>query len=808
MERLTDWKLVYTKFVPKKESLREALCTLGNGYFAVRGSLFNSQVADNSYPATYFAGGYNKLATAIAGKTIVNEDFVNCPNWTFFNIKIGKGDWFSLSDSKIINFRQELDMRTAQLIREITFKDRQGKETFLQERRFVSMKDAHLANIQYKIIPQNYTDQVHFKSLIDGTVINDNVARYRKLNPRHLETVSGGSWGDNCIYLIAQTNQSKLKIAEAVKMRIFSGQKEVKPSIRVHKKNIEKKRSFIEQNFKLKLEKKKPYIIEKSLAFYTCKDKNIKYVQEKAINKVKGVSRYNVNFVKHKRTWRKLWDTFDMQIEKDVISQAILRFHVFHLLQTASFNTCDLDAGMPARGLHGEAYRGHIFWDTLFVMPFYNLHAPKIAKSLMLYRHRRLPAARKYAKKAGFKGAMFPWQSGSTGEEESQVLHLNPVSNEWGPDYSRRQRHISFDIAYSFWQYWIETKDKSFLRDYGAELILSVAQFAGSLVRYDPKDKRYHADGIMGPDEFHEKYPHSDKPGLRDNAYTNFMIVWTLMRAEEVLDILSQKKRKELKKKLNIKEKDLERWQDIAKRMNIIIRKDGIIEQFKGYFSLKEVNWEYYRKKYGDIHRMDRILKAEGKSPDAYKVSKQADVLMIFYLFSLSQVKTIFNQLGYKFHKSMVKNNFEYYQKRTSHGSSLSNVVHCFIAQFLGKKQKARQWFKKVLDTDIHDIQGGTTSEGIHTGTMGGSLDIVMQCFAGIDFVKDNIYINPHLLKQWNKIKFKFLYRKVWIYLEITRKHVILLLKPKDRRVVPQSIWVQGKEYNIAFGRKKKISLT
>jgi trehalose/maltose hydrolase-like predicted phosphorylase len=312
----------------------------------------------------------------------------------------------------------------------------------------------------------------------------------------------------------------------------------------------------------------------------------------------------------------------------------------------------------------------------------------------------------------------------------------------------------------------------------------------------------------MGPDEFHEKYPASDKPGLNDNAYTNFMIVWTLLRAQEVLNILSQKRREELEKRLGIGQREVSLWKDITKKMNIIISPKGIIEQFKGYFDLKEINWKHYKDKYGDIHRMDRILKAEGKSPDAYKVSKQADVLMIFYLFSLPEIKEIFYRLGYKFNRGMIKENFDYYHCRTSHGSSLSNVVHCFIAHLLGQKQKAWQWFKKVLDTDIHDIQGGTTPEGIHTGTMGGSLNIVMECFAGLNFVKDKVMINPHLPKQWDKIKFSILYRKVWINLEITKKQIILFLIPKAKRQAVQPVYVQGKEYIPKFGKKIKIPLS
>ena len=189
-------------------------------------------------------------------------------------------------------------------------------------------------------------------------------------------------------------------------------------------------------------------------------------------------------------------------------------------MQTASTHNTLIDAGLPARGLHGEAYRGHIFWDSLFVMHFFNLHLPNVAKSLLIYRYRRLAQARQSAKINGFRGAMFPWQSGLSGREETPVSHLNPLSGKWGPDYSHFQRHVSFAIAYNIWEYWQRTNDLDFLKHHGAEMILSIAQFGASLTKYSPQDGRYHIEGVMGPDEFHEKLPHRGKPGFKDNAYT------------------------------------------------------------------------------------------------------------------------------------------------------------------------------------------------------------------------------------------------------------------------------------------------
>ena len=285
----------------------------------------------------------------------------------------------------------------------------------------------------------------------------------------------------------------------------------------------------------------------------------------KETQKMQDFKHFDELLENHQLAWQKLWDIFDLSLEGDAFSQKALRFNIFHLLQTVSLNTAIIDAGFPARGLHGESYRGHIFWDKVFAMPFYNFHLPKISQALLLYRFRRLSKARKSAKKNGYAGAMFPWQSASSGEEETQVIHLNPLSGKWDADYSNCQRHISFAIAYDVWTYYKYTQDDKFIIDYGAELFLSIAQFAASLVYYNQKDRRYHTRGIMGPDEFHEKFSGARFPGLKDNAYSNVMISWVLAKALELIKQISKSERRKIVRKLKLKERDIKLWDEIGR---------------------------------------------------------------------------------------------------------------------------------------------------------------------------------------------------------------------------------------------------
>ncbi len=240
----------------------------------------------------------------------------------------------------------------------------------------------------------------------------------------------------------------------------------------------------------------------------------------------------------HLTDWVHLWERLSIEFDDFTDELRILRLHLLHLLQTVSPNTSDLDVGVPARGLHGEAYRGHIFWDELFIFPVLNLRLPMITRSLLRYRYRRLPEARHAAATAGYAGAMFPWQSGSDGREESPLLHLNPRSGRWNPDSSARAQHIGIAVAYNAWKFYQVTGDLAYLIDYGAEMLAEIARFFVSRASYDEERDRYSIRGVIGPDEFHSGYPSAPYDGIDNNAYTNVMAVWVIMRAFDALNLL------------------------------------------------------------------------------------------------------------------------------------------------------------------------------------------------------------------------------------------------------------------------------
>jgi trehalose/maltose hydrolase-like predicted phosphorylase len=433
--------------------------------------------------------------------------------------------------------------------------------------------------------------------------------------------------------------------------------------------------------------------------------------------------------------------------------QLLLRLHICHILQVCCRNTADRDAGVPARGLNGEAYRGHVFWDELYVYPFLNFRMPEVTRELLLYRYRRLGEARAAARHAGFRGAMFPWQSGSEGTEETQSIHLNPLSGHWEPDLSHNQRHVNAAIFYNIWHYFQATHDLAFMRDYGAEIMLEIARFWASIAHFNPERDRYEIHGVMGPDEFHEKYPGAEDGGLRNNAYTNVMVAWLCGVAKDVLLLLPAPRAKALRDRLGLDDEELRTWERMCRRMFVPFHSDGIISQFEGYEELQELDWDAYREKYGNIQRLDRILRAEGDDPGRYKVAKQADTVMLFFLFPRDELRRLFGQLGYSYGSETARKNIAYYDKRTSHGSTLSYIAHAGVLAALDR-DSSWQRFLVALESDVGDVQRGTTKEGIHMGVMSGTLDLVQRCYAGTHIRDGVLCFDPRLTSQLDGLSF------------------------------------------------------
>jgi trehalose/maltose hydrolase-like predicted phosphorylase len=803
-EPAAAWSLVFDGFDPATEGIREALCTLGNGYFATRAAATWAVADGVHYPGTYLAGGYNRLQTDIAGRVVENEDLVNFPNWLALELRIGDGSWFSPASVKILSYRQELDLRRGLLLRAIHFEDQQGRRTLLRERRFVSMNDMHLGALEMALTAENWSGTVTIRSAIDGRIVNAGAKLYRKFNPRHLEPQSADTVGDDTICLLVRTSQSHVQVAQAARTQIF-----LDGHIAEVQRRVLKEPGYIGHEMTVDMRQNQALVMEKVAALYTSRDNAISECGLAAGKAIARAGRFDVLQADHVRAWEVLWNRFDVRIQPAgsgfrLNLPMLLRLNMFHLLQTASLNSIGLDIGIPARGWTGEAYQGHIFWDELFIFPFFNYRLPEITRALLMYRYRRLGEARAAARTAGYKGAMFPWQSGSDGQEETDTLNLNPRSERWVPDNSYLQRHVGCAVAYNVWQYFQVTHDTEFLYFYGAELLLDIAHFWSSIATFDDERGRYEIRGVMGPDEFHDGYPDAAAPGINNNAYTNVMAVWVLCRAMEVLELLSDTRRNELAAHLGISAEEIARWNDISRRMYVPFHDEGIISQFDGYGALKELDWQKYRTQYDDIQRLDLILEAENDSPNRYKLSKQADVVMLFYLFSSEELGELFTRLGYPFGDGMIPKNVAYYSARTSHGSTLCRVVYAWVLA-RSDRQSATAFFAEALQSDVSDIQHGTAAEGVHLGAMAGTVDQVLRVSTGIEAKGDVLRLNPELPPEMASFDMHIRYRGHSMDLHLTRD--TLTIRGHDVDAAPISLCVADKTYQFATGTTRVFTL-
>ncbi len=788
------WMLVYEGFDPLHEARREALCTLGNGYLATRGAAPESSDDGVHYPGTYIAGVYNRLISEVRGKQLEDESIVNLPNWLPLDVRIENGTWWSEGGLVVKEERQELDLRRGLLTRRLRLADESGRTLRIVQRRLVSMAHSHVAALETTLVSEGWDGTVEVRSGLDGGIVNNNVSQYAALAKRHLRAAVSGEAAPNTLVLESETSQSQIRVAVA--MRTTSSGKSVPRFIAGG--------SSSSHLLSLRLRDGKNHLVEKIASYATSRDHAISSVRTGALSHLDRVGNFASLLPAHELAWRHLWDRFAVDVDAEAVTQLELNLHLFHLLQTLSVHTAELDAGVPARGLHGEGYRGHIFWDELFVFPLLSIRIPSLTRSLLAYRWRRLDAARHAARRAGLSGALFPWQSGSDGREETPVQLFNERSGRWVADNSRLQHHVALAVAYNVWHYYQVSGDVEFLQDQGAELIIEVARLFESLATHDAESNRYDIAGVMGPDEYHDTYPGSDTPGLRNNAYTNLLAAWVFCRAIEVVRLLDEHHCTPLWEKLALERTELERWERLSTRLRVPFHRDGVISQFEGYEQLAELDWDRYRAKYGNIGRLDLILEAEGDTTNRYKLSKQADVLMLLYLFHRSELEALLDRLGYRLEPDTIPRTVDYYLARTAHGSTLSRVVHAWV---LASIDRARSWsvFSEALRADLDDTSGGRTGHGIHLGAMAGTVDLVLRGYAGMRVREDILWFDPQLPQEVGRIAFELFYRGQHVRVGLSSEALHLQLE--KCAAAPIQVDVSGRRVTLAAGESRLFSL-
>ncbi|MEW6676224.1 MAG: glycosyl hydrolase family 65 protein [Nitrospirota bacterium] len=476
---------------------------------------------------------------------------------------------------------------------------------------------------------------------------------------------------------------------------------------------------------------------------------------------------FSVLIKDHIKMWDRFWRKTDILINGEGDIQQNLRFNIYHMLIAGNYD--DGFSSIGARALSGEGYRGHVFWDAeIFLMPFYLLNLPEVAKNFLLYRYKRLDKARELVRMEGYRGAKFPWESASSGGEETPSYAKGLDGKVTTVLPHKMEHHITADVAYAVYRYYITTGDRGFMERYGYEMLFETARFWASRVKYNKRKDRYEIKGVIGPDEFHT--------GVNNNAFTNMMARWNLLIANKLFNEIKKTPSlyKRLKVALNISDAEAEDWKIIGSKLWVNIRRDKVIEQFDGYFKLKNVNL-----KETDEHGI-YLLPSDLKVKDIEKTQliKQADVLMLFFL------------LDDEFDLETKKVNFGFYLERTLHKSSLSPSIHSLVASKIGAFKRAYDFFDLSLRTDINNIYGNTDT-GIHAASLGGTWQAVVFGFGGIKMNEDGLSINPRVPSRWKKMSLSLLWRQNLIKLEIG--HFTLKIRFSSLRKRPVKMYIFNK---------------
>ncbi|MBF6591553.1 MAG: glycoside hydrolase family 65 protein, partial [Ktedonobacterales bacterium] len=467
----------------------------------------------------------------------------------------------------------------------------------------------------------------------------------------------------------------------------------------------------------------------------------------------------------HARAWRRRWRASDVVLEGDTAVRDALRFALYHLLSAANPETTHTSIG--ARALTGEAYLGHVFWDTdIFVLPFYTFTWPEAARALLLYRYQTLPAARAKAARLGYQGAFYAWESADTGEEATPASVTMPDGQTIPIRGGTDEQHISADVAYAAWQYWQVTADDSFLLEAGAAIVLETARFWASRATLED-DERYHIRGVIGPDEYHE--------GVDDNAYTNGMAHWNLSRGVELTHLLAARwpaRWAELRSHLDLTRHELTHWQDVAERLvSGLDPATGLLEQFEGFFQLETLDLAAYATRNAPIDVLlgrDRVQQTQ--------VIKQADVVMLLAL------------LEEQYPAAVREVNFRYYEPRSAHGSSLSPAAHAWVAARQGNLALAQRYLRQTAAIDLDTNAAGTVAEGVHIAALGGLWQAVVFGFAGLRLHADGLRLDPHLPTEWQRLAFPLQWRGRHLSIDFHRQPLTVSITLKHGKPVPFSV--------------------
>lgn len=770
------WLVRESGFSAERASFYETIFTVGNGYQGTRGSLAEGHKGELS--ATYLAGVYDHHDSSVI-------DLVNVPSWLPVRVSV-LGQVLDVQNCKLLDHARVLDMQTGELHRSTRFEDANGHITEIQTTRFCSLDDQHVAGIEISVTPINHACEIVVESGIDGERYNlDCLPAYKEKRTPHPETkwekwaksrhlkIEDKQAGSEGCYMQAVTLDTEITIGMASSI-ICRNQPEGSDPIMGYEQ--------VAQRITLHPDQGETYQFEKQVAIFTSRDVDAGNVQAAAAEKLSEIKQSGLDRQREKsaQAWRAKWDICDCIIEGDPEATRAVRFNIYHMLIAANPN--DPRANIGAKSMSGEGYKGHVFWDTeIFLLPFFILTQPETAKALMLYRYNTLSGAKENALENGFKGAQFPWESADTGRETTPKWTHDGLNRIWTGE---EEIHITACVAYGAISYVAHTGDWQFMLDYGAEMLIETSRFWASRLEHNEQEDRYELTRVIGPDEFHE---HID-----NNAFTNRMAQWHLVQTVKALEKICDESPaiyERLRTTLNLAENEIETWQEIASKILIPYDSEtSLIEQFSGYFGLDDleiVEWD----------ENDMPCYPDGRDHFTLNdtmILKQPDVIMLNYL------------LPDEFSDEEKRVNFDFYEKRTMHKSSLSPSIHCIMGIETGDYSSAVKYFTRSAFVDLIDNQGNT-QDGMHIASAGGTWQTVVCGFGGLRIKNGQPTFKPWLPQDWTGIRFKFLWQSDLVSVHLTHAEMNFELAADVSG--PLEIQVQGNSVSLSPGIAQAVSL-
>ncbi len=716
------WCIIEEGFRPKYNRISESLCSIGNGRFGQRAN-FEEFYSGDTLQGSYVAGVYYPDKTRVGWwKNGYPEYFakvLNSTNWIGINVELD-GEKLDLARCEIEQFQRVLNMKEGFLQRTLTAKTTGGKRFRLDSIRFCSIVDDKIGAIRYAITPLNFSGKIQFTPYLDADVENEDSNYEEKFWIPIEEKANNQS-----AFVTVETKKTAFQVCTGMSFDLFkNGEKQDLNSNTLQRDKYAE--CVVEVNAKDEDEVvlyKYAAIIssmncEKDDLMQTCAS-SLKQAHEKGFDPLKE---------EQKKAWAAKWEESDIVIEGDVAAQQGIRFNIYHMNQTYTGEDERLNIG--PKGFTGEKYGGSTYWDTeAYCLPFYLSTADqKVARNLLVYRYKHLQKAIENAEKLGFKdgAALYPMVT-INGEE---------CHNEW--EITFEEIHRNGAIAFAIYNYIRYTGDKAYIGEYGLEVLLGIARFWAQRVHFSARKQQYVMHGVTGPNEYENN--------VNNNWYTNYIAIWCLKYALEAI----QQVRSEDESRLNAifdkikfyEHTETNRWKDIIDKMFYPVDEElGIFLQQDGFMDKEQIL-------VSDLPEEDRPLNQKWSWDRILRSCfiKQADVLQGFYFFEDH------------FDEASHRRNFEFYEPRTVHESSLSPCVHAILAAKLGMEEKAYEMYLRTSRLDLDDYNNDT-EDGLHITSMAGTWMAVVQGFGGMRVKDGALYFNPMLPKGWTSFSFRIRFR-------------------------------------------------